>query len=45
MESWLYPQAEWILDTVHERLLPLPGHSATTDRTLGELVRRARRGG
>ncbi len=44
MESWFYPQAEWILDAVHERLLPLEGHRVTTDRTLGELVRRARLG-
>jgi 2-oxoisovalerate dehydrogenase E1 component len=44
MESWFYPQAEWILDAVHERLMPLPGHRVTTDRTLRELVRRARLG-
>ena len=44
MESAFYPQAEWIIDTIHERLLPLPGHRVTTDRSLGELARRARQG-
>lgn len=44
MESAFYPQAEWIIDTIHERLLPLPGHQVTTDRSLVELARRARQG-
>jgi 2-oxoisovalerate dehydrogenase E1 component len=44
MEGLFFPQKEWILDTIHERILPLPGHVVTTVQTDGELVRRARLG-
>jgi len=44
MEDVFFPQKEWILDTVHERVLPLPGHVATTNQTTGEMLRRDRRG-
>ena len=29
MEEAFFPQKEWILDTIHERVLPLPGHTVT----------------
>lgn len=44
MESVYFPQKEWILDTIHERALPLPGHQVTTNRTTQELIRRCRNG-
>jgi len=44
MEGLFFPQKEWILDTIHERILPLPGHVVTTVQTDGELARRARLG-
>jgi 2-oxoisovalerate dehydrogenase E1 component len=44
MEEAFFPQKEWILDTIHERVLPLPGHQVTTNQTLGELSLRERRG-
>ena len=44
MESAFFPQADWILDTIHERVLPLPGHTPTTNQTGGELLRRHRLG-
>jgi len=44
METTFFPQKEWLLDTIHERILPLPGHQVTTNRTLGELTRRNRLG-
>lgn len=44
MENYFFPQKEWILDTIHERILPLPGHKVTTNRTKGELFYRHRRG-
>jgi len=44
MEEMFFPQAEWIVDAVHERLLPLPGHKVTTSQSLEELQRRNRRG-
>lgn len=44
MESVFFPQKEWIIDTIHERILPLPGHKVTTVRTTGEILRTARMG-
>ena len=44
LEAMFYPQPEWILDAIHEQLLPLKGYQATTNRTEVELMRRARLG-
>lgn len=44
MEDTFFPQAGWIVDAVHERLLPLPGHQVSSDQSLEELQRRSRRG-
>jgi 2-oxoisovalerate dehydrogenase E1 component len=43
-ESMFFPQASWILDAIHERILPLKGHRPSTNQTLDELVRRERYG-
>jgi 2-oxoisovalerate dehydrogenase E1 component len=39
-----FPQKEWLVDVVHERLLPLPGHRVSTDQSLDEMSRRNRLG-
>lgn len=44
MESSFFPQKEWIIDAIHERLLPLPGHKVTTNQRLDERLRRNRTG-
>lgn len=44
MEDIYFPQAEWIIDAVHERILPLPGHEVTTNQTLMEMSRKNRLG-
>jgi 2-oxoisovalerate dehydrogenase E1 component len=44
MESVFFPQPEWIVETIHERLYPLQGHTPTTNRTNGEMIRRSRKG-
>ncbi len=44
LEEMFFPQIEWILDSIHERLLPLPGHQVTTNQTVNEIVRRNRLG-
>jgi 2-oxoisovalerate dehydrogenase E1 component len=44
LEDAFFPQKSWILDAVHERLLPLAGHQAATDQSVGELLRRSRLG-
>jgi 2-oxoisovalerate dehydrogenase E1 component len=44
MEDSFFPQKAWILDTIHERILPLPGHTVTTNQAVGEMLRRNSRG-
>ncbi len=44
LEEAFFPQASWILDAIHERILPLDGHTVTTNQTRGELLRRNRLG-
>jgi 2-oxoisovalerate dehydrogenase E1 component len=44
MEEEFFPQKEWIVDAIHERLLPLAGHVVTTEQSIAELMRRARDG-
>jgi 2-oxoisovalerate dehydrogenase E1 component len=44
LESMFFPQPEWILDAVHERILPLKGYRPSTDQSGGELARRLRLG-
>jgi 2-oxoisovalerate dehydrogenase E1 component len=44
LETLFFPQPSWILDAIHERILPLSGHRPTTNQTLGDLQRRSRQG-
>jgi 2-oxoisovalerate dehydrogenase E1 component len=44
MENLFFPQQDWLLDAIHERVLPLPGHTPRTVQTAAELARRARKG-
>ena len=44
LEALFFPQPSWLLDAIHERILPLKGYRPGTNQTLGELVRRARLG-
>jgi len=44
LEEEYYPQADWIIDAIHERVLPLPGHVVTQNYTNGELQRITRLG-
>ncbi|HMO49941.1 MAG TPA: thiamine pyrophosphate-dependent enzyme [Kiritimatiellia bacterium] len=44
MENDFFPQPAWILDAIHEKIVPLPGHAVTTNQTPGELNRRNRLG-
>ena len=44
LEEIFFPQKEWIVDTIHERIVPLAGHRCTTTQTPGELLRRCRAG-
>ena len=39
MEKDYFPQPDWIIDAIHERILPLPGHTVKHNYTNGELLR------
>jgi len=44
LEDLFFPQPEWIIDAISERILPLPGHVPCANFTDGEIVRRAKLG-
>ncbi len=44
LEALFFPQPGWLIDAIHERILPLKDHRPATNQSLGELVRRARNG-
>jgi 2-oxoisovalerate dehydrogenase E1 component len=44
LETMFFPQPEWFLDAIHERIIPLKNHEVTTNQTQGELARRLRLG-
>jgi 2-oxoisovalerate dehydrogenase E1 component len=44
LEEAFFPQKEWIIDAIHERILPLPGHVPTTRQATREILLRNRRG-
>ncbi len=44
LEAMFFPQPGWLLDAIHERILPLQGYRPGTNCTLGELTRRTRLG-
>lgn len=44
LEDLFFPQPSWIIDAIHERILPLKGYTPTSNQTDGELLRRSRLG-
>ena len=40
LEEAFFPQKEWILDTIHERILPLTNHKVSAVQNVEEIVRR-----
>ena len=44
MEEIFFPQVSWIIDTVHEQIMPLAGHKVETVQTNGDWIRRLREG-
>jgi 2-oxoisovalerate dehydrogenase E1 component len=44
LEDMFFPTKEWIIDAVHERILPLPGHKPSTRQGTAEILRRNRLG-
>jgi 2-oxoisovalerate dehydrogenase E1 component len=39
LESKYFPQSSWILDSIHERIMPLKDYTPSSNRTLGDLQR------
>jgi 2-oxoisovalerate dehydrogenase E1 component len=44
VESDFFPQPSWMLDAIHQRIIPLTGHVMSTNPTTGELIRRHKEG-
>ena len=44
MEEEFFPQKEWIIDLIHERILPLEGYTPSSAQSDGELLRKNRSG-
>ncbi len=43
-DEFFFPQAGWIVDAIHEKIVPLPGHVAENGCTEAESYRRAKEG-
>ena len=43
-DEFFFPQASWIIDAIHEKLVPLPGHVVKDGCTEAEAIRRAKKG-
>ncbi len=43
-DKYFFPQKEWILDAIHEKVLPLPGYVASNSYSEVETLRRAKAG-
>ncbi|MBR5004777.1 MAG: hypothetical protein IKY14_04890 [Erysipelotrichaceae bacterium] len=43
-DEYFFPQAGWIIDAIHEKLVPLPGHVVENGCTEAEALRRAKQG-
>ena len=44
LETFFFPQKEWILDAINEKIVPLPGHVSKCNFTEGEQKREAKMG-
>jgi 2-oxoisovalerate dehydrogenase E1 component len=44
MEEYFFPQPEWIIDAIHERILPLKGHVSKTNWSVSEQLKRNKLG-
>lgn len=39
LEEYFFPQPEWFIDVIHEKMMPLKGHVAKNNFTSGEQIR------
>ena len=43
-DEFFFPQASWILDAIHEKLVPLNGYTVKEKVSVEEVIRRAKEG-
>ena len=43
-EHYYFPSTEWMLDTIHERIIPLKGHTPKSVQTTMDIMRKNRQG-
>ena len=44
LDESFFPGPDWMIDIIHQRLLPLPGYQPKTAQDSGEIIRRNRAG-
>ena len=44
LEQYFFPQPDWMIDAIHERILPLKGHQVKNNFTISEEIRRNKLG-
>jgi 2-oxoisovalerate dehydrogenase E1 component len=44
MESLYFPHEDWLIDAIHERIMPLPGYNPVSVQTTGDILRKNRLG-
>lgn len=44
LENYFFPQPEWFIDAIHEKIMPLKGHVAKNNFTANEQIRRNKLG-
>lgn len=44
LENAFFPQPEWMLDAIHENIVPLPGHQVKTNQLSAEKIRQNKLG-
>jgi len=44
LEDYFFPQADWIIDAIHQKIMPLGGHVPKNNFTEVEQLRRSREG-
>nr|WP_319399789.1 thiamine pyrophosphate-dependent enzyme [uncultured Carboxylicivirga sp.] len=44
LEDYFFPTKEWILDAIHEKIVPLKGHTVSNNFTNAENIRRSKLG-
>ena len=43
-DKYFFPQEDWIIDAIHEKIMPIPGYTAKNVATEAEQMRRFKKG-